>query len=128
MNKISAFLLGGIALAGIIAGGVFFTVSQSQQAIVLRFGELTSVHKDPGLKLKLPFIEDVLWYEKRVLDFDPQPVVVTTADQKRLEVTAYTRYRIEDPVLFFQSIKPSTELGAQMRLDTIVSSSVRNRS
>ncbi|HLD95083.1 MAG TPA: protease modulator HflC, partial [Alphaproteobacteria bacterium] len=126
MNKISAFLLGGIALAGIIAGGVFFTVSQSQQAIVLRFGELTSVHKDPGLKLKLPFIEDVLWYEKRVLDFDPQPVVVTTADQKRLEVTAYTRYRIEDPVLFFQSIKPSTELGAQMRLDTIVSSSVRN--
>jgi membrane protease subunit HflC len=126
MSRISVALLGGIALFGLIANGVFFTVNQSQQAIVLQFGELKTVHKDPGLKLKIPFVQEVLFYEKRVLDFDPQPVVVTTADQKRLEVTAYTRYRIEDPVLFFQSIKPSTESGAQTRLDTIVSSSVRN--
>ena len=74
----------------------------------------------------IPFIQEVLLYEKRVLDFDLPEVRITTGDQKRLLVDTYTRYRIEDPVLFFQTIKPATEQGAGMRLETIVSSTVRN--
>lgn len=122
----SYLIVGLVVLLLLISGGIFFTVQQTQQAIVLQFGELKHVHDIPGLKLKLPLIQEVLYYERRVLDFDLQPITVTTADQKRLEVNTYSRYRIADPVMFFQSIKPSNEAGAQMRLETIISSSVRN--
>ncbi|MBI1954024.1 MAG: protease modulator HflC [Proteobacteria bacterium] len=122
----SYLIIGLVVLLLLISGGIFFTVQQTQQAIVLQFGELKRVHDTPGLKLKLPLIQEVLYYEKRVLDFDLQPITVTTADQKRLEVNTYSRYRIADPVMFFQSIKPSNEAGAQMRLEAIISSSVRN--
>lgn len=118
------FILG---LAGImVMGGGVFIVDQTQQAIILQFGELTKVHTDPGLKFKIPFVQEVLFFEKRVLDFDLPEVRITTGDQKRLLVDTYTRYRIEDPVLFFQSIKPATEQGAALRLETIISSTVRN--
>jgi membrane protease subunit HflC len=93
---------------------------------VLRFGALTHVHTDPGLKIRLPFIDEVILYEKRVLDYDLPPIPVTTVDQKRLVVDTYTRYVIKDPVLFFQSTKPATEVGARLRLETIISSAVRN--
>lgn len=118
------FILG---LAGVmLMGGGIFVVDQTQQAIILQFGELTRVHADPGLKFKIPFIQEVLFFEKRVLEFDLPEVRITTGDQKRLLVDTYTRYRIENPVLFFQSIKPATEQGAALRLETIISSTVRN--
>ena len=105
---------------------VLFTVEQTKQAIVLRFGALTSVHTQPGLKVKVPFIDEVIMYEKRVMDYDLPPIPITTVDQKRLVVDTYTRYLINDPVLFFQSIKPANEMGARLRLETIISSSIRN--
>lgn len=118
-----------LILAGaviILLNFVLFTVDQTKQAIVLRFGALTHVHTDPGLKIRLPFIDEVILYEKRVLDYDLPPIPVTTVDQKRLVVDTYTRYVIKDPVLFFQSTKPATETGARLRLETIISSAVRN--
>ncbi len=105
---------------------MMFTVDQTKQAIVLRFGALTHVHTDPGLKLRIPFIDEVIFYEKRVLDYDLPPIPITTIDQKRLVVDTYTRYVIKDPVLFFQTIKPANEGGVRLRLETIISSSVRN--
>ena len=105
---------------------MFFTVDQTKQAIVLQFGELRKVHTTPGLKVKIPFIQDVLYYEKRVLNFDFPEVRITTGDQKRLLVDTYTRYRIIDPVLFFQTVKPANEQGAAMRLEAYVTSTVRN--
>lgn len=127
MKKIKLSALGLIASAFVVvAGGGLFVVEQGRQAIVLQFGELAKVHTSPGLKLKIPFIQEVLFYEKRVLDFDLPEVRITTGDQKRLLVDTYTRYRIQDPVLFFQSIKPATEAGAAMRLEALVSSTVRN--
>ena len=105
---------------------VLFTVDQTKQAIVLRFGALTSVHTTPGLKVKIPLIDEVILYEKRVMDYDLPPIPVTTVDQKRLVVDTYTRYIISDPVLFFQSVKPASETGARLRLETIISSSIRN--
>lgn len=107
-------------------GGAFFTVPQTHQAIVLRFGELTNTHTEPGLKFKVPFIDKAIMYEKRVLDYDLPPVPVTTAGRKRVIGDVYCRYIIEDATLFFKTIKPSNETGARMRLEALVSSAVRN--
>ncbi|MCX7337749.1 MAG: protease modulator HflC [Alphaproteobacteria bacterium] len=103
-----------------------FTVDQTKQALVLQFGEAKIVHTTPGLKFKIPFIQDVTYYDKRVLDYDLPPILVTTVDQKRLIVDTYTRYRINDTLLFFQSVAPATEVGAKMRLEAVISSAVRN--
>lgn len=108
-----------------LADGLFI-VNQISQAIVLRFGEYRRIHSDPGLKIKVPFIEEVLFYETRILDYDLPSIYVTTQDQKRLVVNTYTRYRISDPLKFFQSVKPASEVGVRGRLEAIISSSVRN--
>ena len=101
MNKISSLLIGFVFLVIVgIGGGIFFTVDQTKQAIVLQFGELRKVHTDSGLKVKIPFIQEVIYYEKRILDFDVSEVRITTSDQKRLFVDAYVRYRIINPILF----------------------------
>lgn len=127
MTLTSRFLL-GVFLLGIVAigGGMIFTVDQTKQAIVLQFGEKRAVHTTPGLKVKIPFIQDVLFYEKRVLNCDFPEVRITTGDQKRLLVDTYTRYQIVDPMLFFRSVKPANEQGAAMRLEAFVTSTVRN--
>jgi membrane protease subunit HflC len=127
MNKISSLLIGFVFLVIVgIGGGIFFTVDQTKQAIVLQFGELRKVHTDSGLKVKIPFIQEVIYYEKRILDFDVSEVRITTSDQKRLFVDAYVRYRIINPILFFQTVKPANEQGAAMRLEAFVASTLRN--
>ena len=103
-----------------------FIVDQTQQALVIQFGKSRHVYTAPGLKFKWPFIQDVLLYDHRVLDLDLPPIRVTTGDQKRLIVDTYTRYKIDDLLLFFQTVKPANEDGVRMRLEAIVSSSVRN--
>lgn len=119
-----SLFLGGFA---VLAWNSLYTVDQTKQAIVLQFGELRRVVDTPGLKLKVPFIQDVIFYEKRVLDLDSDhPVRVTSSDQKRLWVDSYTRYRIADPLLFYQTVKPASELGAQARLEVLISSAIRN--
>lgn len=110
----------------ILLSDSLFVVNQITQALVLRFGEYSRVYTDPGLKVKIPFIEEVISYEKRVLDYDLPSIYVTTQDQKRLVVNTYTRYKISDPLKFFQSVKPASEVGARLRLEAIISSSVRN--
>jgi membrane protease subunit HflC len=124
-SKINVFL-GILAVAGFLLFSCVFVVDQTQQAVVLQFGESRRVHKEPGLKFKLPFIQEVTLYDKRILAYDLPPIHITTVDQKRLVVDTYTRYRIEDPLVFFRSVKPAAEIGAQMRLETLISSSVRN--
>jgi membrane protease subunit HflC len=101
-----------------------FMVNQTQQALVLQFGEPKRTIQDPGLKFKLPFIQEAVYYERRVLSLIPQDAEeVILADQKRLQVDAYARYRIEDPLLFFQTVR--NEIGARARLESIIDSSVR---
>ncbi len=117
----------GIALIGLIIFGLYgalFTVNQTQQALVLQFGEPKRTIQEPGLAFKLPFIQDVVYYEKRVLSLIPQDAEeVILSDQKRLQVDAYARYQISDPLLFFQTVR--NELGARGRLEAIIDSSVR---
>ena len=101
-----------------------FTVNQTQQALVLQLGEPKRIIQEPGLSLKIPFIQDAVFYERRVLSLIPQDAEeVILADQKRLQVDAYARYRIEDPLLFFQTVR--NEFGARARLESIIDSSVR---
>ena len=114
--------VGGLVLFGIFSS--FFTVNQTQQALVLQFGEPKRIIQEPGLAFKLPFIQDAIFYESRVLSLIPQDAEeVILADQKRIQIDAYARYRIEDPLLFFQTVR--NELGARARLESIIDSSVR---
>ncbi len=126
MNKYIGIGLGALVVLGIIGSGSLYTVDQRSQAVVLQFGELKRVVNTPGLKMKIPLIEDVTYYDKRVLNFDLPAIPITTGDQKRIVIDTYTRYRINNPVLFFQTIKPADELGAAMRLEALISSTVRN--
>ena len=116
-----------IALIGLIVFGLYgalFTVNQTQQALVLQFGEPKRTIQEPGLAFKMPFIQDVVYYEKRVLSLIPQDAEeVILSDQKRLQVDAYARYQISDPLLFYQTVR--NELGARGRLEAIIDSSVR---
>ena len=112
------------ALLILASFSALFTVNQTQQALVLQFGEPKRTIQKPGLAFKMPFIQDVVYYEKRVLSLIPQDAEeVILSDQKRLQVDAYARYQISDPLLFYQTVR--NELGARGRLEAIIDSSVR---
>lgn len=115
-----------LAVVFLVFSSSVFMINQTQQAIVLQFGELRRVIQDPGLKFKIPFIQDVIVYDKRVLDFDLPATDITLGDQKRVRVDTYTRYRISNPIQFFKSVKPANELGTARRLEALVGSTVRN--
>jgi len=122
IGRLVTLAVAALLLAGV--SGSLFTVNQTQQALVLQFGEPKRTIQEPGLAFKLPFIQDVTYYEKRVLSLIPQDAEeVILSDQKRLQVDAYARYKIEDPLLFYQTVR--NELGARGRLEAIIDSSVR---
>lgn len=87
-----------LAVGVLLAYSSVFTVHQAQQALVLQFGNPIRVEREPGIKLKLPFIQDVTYYDRRILDLDPPVVEVPLADQKRINLDSYARYRIVDPL------------------------------
>ena len=117
----AAVLVGAAVFIGLSA---LFTVHQAKQAIVLQFGNPVRVIQEPGLKLKVPFIQNVVYFDKRLLDFDADATEVIMADQKRLVVDAFARYRIDDPLRFFQAA--GNEANMRARLGAIVNSSLRN--
>ena len=101
-----------------------FTVHQTQQALVLQFGNPVRIVQEPGLHFKVPFIQQVEYFERRVLDFDAPSVELVLGDQKRLVVDAFARYRINDALRFRQAA--GTELAFRGRLEPIVFSSLRS--
>ena len=113
----------GLVVAGILAMSALFIVDQTQQALVLQFGQPRRVIRDPGLWAKRPFLEDVILYDNRLLDFEPPPEEVIVSDQKRLVVDTYTRYRITDPLLFYQTV--NSEAAVRARPNAMVSGSLR---
>jgi membrane protease subunit HflC len=112
-----------LVAAGIFAMSSLFIVDQTEEALVLRFGEVRDVIPNPGLKMKWPFIENVIFYENRLLDFEPPPEEVIVSDQKRLVVDTYTRYRITNPLLFYQTV--NSEAAVRARLSAMVNGSLR---
>lgn len=125
MNRRIGMIAGAAAAALLfLLLGAVFTVHQSQQALVLQFGNPVRTVKEPGLNFKLPFIQNVEYFENRVLDFDAPSVELVLGDQKRLVVDAFARYRIADPLLFRQSV--GSETAFRGRLEPIVFSSLRS--
>ncbi len=108
----------------IVSSQSFFSVDQTKQAVLLRFGKILKVIKDPGLHTKIPFVDNVVYLEKRIINYDIQPEEIITSDQKRLSVDNYALWRIENPKLFLESVK--TVVGAQMRMDDIVYAYLRD--
>ena len=123
MNKIQYVLLAAAAVVVILAAGSIYTINEGEQALVLQFGRPVRVVKEPGLKLKMPMIQNVVVYDARLLNLDPPAQEVVLNDKKRLDVDSFTRYRIIDPLKFYQTVR--NEYQAQSKLAEIVNSSLR---
>ena len=124
MNRNVLLVLGILVIVlGIVGLSALYTVHQTQQAIVLLFGNPKRVTTDPGLHFKIPFVENVLYYETRVLNLDPPVESMLLSDQKRILVDAFARYRITDSLEFFKTVR--TEAGVRQRLGPIVNASLR---
>jgi membrane protease subunit HflC len=113
-----------VAVAVIVSLSAFYTVHQAEQVLVLQLGKPVRVVKEPGLKVKLPFMQDITRFDRRLLDFDAEAQEVIMSDQKRLVVDAFARYRIVDPLLFYQAV--GNEANMRARLGAIVNASLRN--
>ncbi|WP_306031345.1 protease modulator HflC [Stappia sp. MMSF_3263] len=124
--KNGLFGLGGIlvAVVALVAYLSIYIINPTQQALVLQFGEVKSSVQEPGLKFKVPFVQNVMYFDKRVLDLNMPPIEAIASDKKRLIVDAFARYRITNPVLFFQTVNNINE--ANQRLSTFLQSSLRS--
>ena len=120
------FILGFLLAAAILllASGALFTVHQTQQALVLQFGEPKSVIAEPGLHFKVPLVQDVYYYDSRILDLDPQGQDMSLVDQRRINVDSIARYKIVDPLKFYQTVL--TEAAFRDRFGNILNGSVRD--
>ena len=124
MSRLNIILLIIVAAIAATASSALFIVNETQQALVIQFGEPKRTVDQPGLKFKLPFIQDVIFFEKRVLSFIPdEGEEAILKDQKRLKVDTYARFKIVDPLRFYQSVR--NEIEARKQLDTIVDSALR---
>ena len=119
--------LGVVAVIVVVAAiglfGTLFTISEREQALITRLGEPRRVIKDAGLHFKFPLVEDVVRFDKRVLDFDARAEEVPTKDQKQLVVDAFARYCVIDPLQFFQKV--NNEFGMEQRLSRIINAQLR---
>ena len=121
--KVSKFFIPFIVVLGITAFQSIFIVQEINQAIVLQFGDPKKIVNKSGLNFKLPFIQNVAYLDKRVLNLDNPPEEVIAADQKRLIVDAIARFKIVDPLKFYISV--GNERVARQRLATIINSRIR---
>ncbi len=124
MKSKKPVIFGVLALVTLlVVSQTFFTVHETQQAIVLQFGDPRAVKDKPGLHWKVPFVQNVTYYEKRTLDLDPPPFEVLLTDKKRINVDAFARYRIVNALEFFKTVQ--NELGARDRLAALVNPALR---
>lgn len=107
----------------IVAYSSVFTVQQTEQALVVRFGKPVDVATEPGLHFKLPFVDSVISIDKRILDLENPSQEVIASDQKRLVVDAFARYRIKNPLRFYQSI--GSIQAANIQLTTLLNAALR---
>lgn len=123
MNR--SLLISGIVIVvgAFVLFSSMFIVHQTQQALVLQFGDPKRQITNPGLEFKIPFIQDVVFFERRVLDIDPPRQQVLLASQKRLDVDSYARFRIIDPLEFYKTVR--NERGARAQLSGIINSTLR---
>ena len=122
--KLGKFLIPVLIVIGFVVYLSFFTVKEINQAIVLQFGDPKRVITTPGLQIKIPFVQNVIFLDRRILSLDPAAEEVIASDQKRLIVDAYARFKIVDPLKFYISV--GDERVARSRLATIINSRLRS--
>ena len=113
-----------IALFLIIVSSTF-VVDEAEQAVVIEFGKPVKTIRDAGLNFKIPFIQKVIKFDKRILEWDGAPNEIPTSDNKFIQIDTYARWRISDPLQFYKSVK--NEINAQSRLDDIIDGVVRDQ-
>lgn len=124
MRALGAFL---VVVLGLAAAGVYlsaYIVRQTEQVVVLQFGEPVRVVTEPGLKWKIPVAQTVSYYDKRILDLDTSPQEVIASDQKRLVVDSFARFKIIDPLEFYKTVRD--ERTARIRLGAFLEASIRS--
>ncbi|MCU0910767.1 MAG: protease modulator HflC [Rhodobacteraceae bacterium] len=124
MTRTSILLLGAVFLiAGILSS--LFIVDEREKALVLQFGQIRQVKEEPGLGFKIPFIQEVVKYDDRILSLDTDEIEVTPSDDRRLVVDAFARYRIADVVQFRQAVGVGGLAAAESRLQSILNAQIR---
>ncbi len=107
----------------ILLGSSLFTVDKREYAVVFQFGEAMRVVKEPGLSIKIPFIQNVEYFDKRILNVDAEAKEVTSSDGERVIVDAFAKFKITDPVMFYKTV--ANDYGVRIRLNKIIESSMR---
>lgn len=125
MKKTGIFLGVFAAVALIVLSSAAFTVRETEQVLIRQFGEVQRIVGAPGLHFKIPFIQKATYFDKRVLDFDADREEIPTLDQKQLVVDAFARYRITDPLRFYQTV--GDERIFQTRLSNILTNALRSQ-
>jgi membrane protease subunit HflC len=124
MNR-TAVLFGLIVALVAVALSSIFIVDERRKALVLQFGQIIRVEEDPGIGFKIPFLQQVVTYDDRILSRDIDPLEITPLDDRRLVVDAFARYRISDVVRFRQAVGNGGEAFAESRIDTILRAKLR---
>ena len=117
--KLNKFLIPIIFILGFTLYLSLFVVKETNQAIVLQFGDPKKVIAEPGLQVKIPFIQNVVYLDRRILSLDPAPEEVIASDQKRLIVDAYARFKITDPLKFYISVGDERVARSRLALSLI---------
>lgn len=123
--KRSTIGLVAVAVVAMLAASSIFIVDEREKALVLQFGEVRAVREEPGLYFKIPLIQEVVSYDGRILSLSTQPAEITPADDRRLVVDAFARWRIADVVRFREAVGVEGERAAQARLERILNAEIR---
>jgi membrane protease subunit HflC len=126
MKNVGVGLVGILVVLLVLALSLF-TVDQREYALVFRLGELVAVKKEPGLYLKVPFLDDLKFFEKRIVTLDwEQPAEIVTSENKTMTVDSFVKWRIIDPAKYYVSVKEGGEAAAEDRLSQVVNAGLRD--
>ncbi|NOX72586.1 MAG: protease modulator HflC [Alphaproteobacteria bacterium] len=123
--KRTALILPILVVGLFVAASSVYVVDEREKALVLQFGQIKAVKEEPGLAFKIPFIQEVVKYEDRILSLDTQPLEITPLDDRRLVVDAFARWRIADVRQFRQAVGAGGEARAENRLERILNAATR---
>ena len=123
ISKKAIFFIALLVICFIGVNSVFFTVDEKEQLVITRFGKPIRQINTAGLKMKVPFVDQLTYFDKRLLAYDSNPTEIITQDKKTLVVDNFSRWKIIDPLKFLQTVR--NETGAQARLDDIIYSELR---
>lgn len=121
-NKIQKYIIISVASL-IVLSNAIFVVDQRTQVLVAQFGEVVRVINKPGIKIKIPLMQEVIFFDKRILDLSIADQEVIASDQKRLIINAFAKYQVVDPLKFYTTVR--TKAGAESKLSAILDSSLR---